>query len=420
MVEYRLQGSPSSRLSALIACSLVLGAFGPYVPLIDLRVDQIAIYLLSIPATLYLLSGRTLHVGPGILLAFVAVLALTAAAALSTVLWIDGQGVMSRSVLAGLENYVKILAIILVAVVILMKQRVNAGYVFSRLTFLVITLTVANIGVAAASQYFDLWPLIQWFKPEEGGQTWLRSFNFGRYIGLLDAPSQAGILYAITAVMAFMLYRLNGLGRGLLGTILALLLCGAWLARSKACIVLLVAGAAIYLIHTQLRYAGRPDSKLFGVLLVAACSSGVGLLVVSAVLIRRDLIAESMAMFSGNRLALDGSPVANVVHSVVQQHPMLGLGFSVDRPIDGGFLLFFYNAGVVGLGLGVVFVLALTYSIVKGARRLGVESAGYALAAMVIVAEMATPTLTRPVLGTTLLLLSVILSSVVRSDRVGP
>lgn len=378
---------------------VILGALGPYL-IGDIRLDQIIVYTSVLVALLLNFVRLRRHdlAGPAqflFLWAWIVAFGLAAALPKQSL-----HGVQSAGFLAGLDNYLLPIAIILIGWTWESRHPGPGLVVIAAKT---ITVLMALNGLVAGATMLGL-PLEEtlrpfWSSDASGGTVAQRAMTNGRFSGVFNQPAEAGIAYSLAALCLVHLVQLEP-GRNRVGRFVAggLIVAGGILTTSK----IFIFGGVPALAYIALR-----DSRLRGRAVVAA-TAGVGLAVV---LFGRQLSAwTGIAMFerlvtsdgslvstlTAGRLG-DDSTFARPVEIIMQSDPWFGVGLQgLAVPYDSVWLEAFVVGGLAGVTLFITMLGALAVRWLK----LRTEMSDHermlsgAVIAVLIVASVGVPSLT--------------------------
>lgn len=370
---------------------LCLAAMGPYVvPAAGLRLEHFVIYGTFLwVIVLKTISGRNAKKDRNVFL----LLGLCFAAAL----WVSISTLKNLSwatpygVLAGLENFIQPIALIVVIISVMDRlERVERLNLLRVAGIATIVMLCINAFIAALSMFYDLWPFLEYFVVGEldleNGLTTLSQVaaTGGRLLGVFNQPAESGLAYSIAlliwAYLATISKRINLIG----GFSLILLLIGGFLSISKTFMFGGFPLSILYYIWTgPIRFRIRINT------LITVSSFGLGMVVVLSLL--ADLLAESwkgfefflryfnLAIFdngifevldllTGSRFGNGESGVGLLFAKAWMEAPIMGFGVANAQGLDNGFLEFFFYGGIVGLAFHIALLLVILWVAFVGLR----------------------------------------------------
>lgn len=341
--------------SGYILLSLVLlSAMGPYVG-VGLRTEQLVVYvvaLLLVVLHLHRLRGvpALKLIGPWML--YVVVAAIGAVfPAVNRSSWARG------GLLAGLDRILFPLAVTAIVAVILTRGgsplrllRLSASWV--------VALAYLNAAAAVATWLLGVTWGAWWSSAEESNAS--RSLTMGRFTGLMNAPSEAGVLYGLALLCAVFLWPTRQVRM-----VCTVLVIGAAGLLTVSKIFLLVAVPLVIWELVRMREQRGPRAGaalLLAALLWVVAISGTLPTWSGADHLRRMLPgseASWLEIFSANRYG-STSTLAPVAEAVVEGPLLAGFGAAgLAVAYDAVWLEMFVTAGLIGLFVLVVISVTL-------------------------------------------------------------
>lgn len=371
-------------LSAALACA----AFGPYI-VGGVRVEQAVVYLAF--AILVPLNFRHLYRDGtyGYLLVWgsylvTALIGLVLYRPPANARWDAG------STIAGMDNLLLPIAVMLV--VWTSVPRVYAADTFRIVAQVLSVAMAANGFITIISTFFDISPLLRIFWAPAGdvftvGQN---SVGNGRYSGLFNQPSEAGLLYGVAGLLAIFAWRHRQV---LLAVLVSFIFIGGMLTVSK---VFLLGGLPLIVVYWFiLRPRGtRPTVAFlctFAVLLVIpiiVLQQWRGFAYLARLLPTAGIFDRIFASRYG-----DDAGIMNVIRELLSESPVYGVGVSGwNVPYDSGWVQALVLAGIIGfVAFAMIFVL-MGITAMKLPRN-GLRSFGVLLTLLLVGASIAIPPL---------------------------
>lgn len=419
----------SERQFALFIVTVVTwSVFGPYIGG-GLRTEQIAVYLCALGAVV-LCSGVVRTTGSSILsiATYLIMLAVAIFGAVSRPVATGAEAAFPPGqVFAGIDNLALPIAVLVLSQALVIRPGIRV-VLLNRVCGIVVLAMVINTLLAFASGQVNLTNYLSkfWDSGTADASTDSvagRAAQLGRLTGIINQPSEAGVMYAVALFAAIYLYRDRARRLALVSVILTV---GGILTVSKLFILVAVPIAAVQIVRLR---GGRGRRLVaFGtVLIVAAGASQAGWLpkwTGSEYLNRLASPTGGFVRFySAGRFGSDSSFGA-VARAVWNTSPVAGVG-------AGGLATAYDNAWIEGLVYAGIFgivgyTLALLIPSVAWRRRRGTGVPGEStlagsIAVVVIVGSLGLPVLTGNRVATVVWLifgLTVLGRSTPESDRV--
>jgi hypothetical protein len=366
--QYFNRNASSSKANYWIIGVILVSALGPYIPGAGgLRVEHLAIYGISLVSFFKWISSRYYQrcrpIGVIVLLLFCSLL-WTGFVSYFHSRPFDG------SVVAAIENFLQPIALIIVISVAL---KGNVDEMKRLLLFCCVFISVLlsiNSLVALFSVYFDIWPIVRYFVGDSeklvGWTVWSNAIAMGRYPGLFNQPLECGLAHSI-GVLSWIYYvsREKRLRYRDVFIFMGVSL-GGFLSVSK---VFLLGGLPLAVIY-WFWCKGMALSSLFVITIISSLMAGV-IIVLSSDWAGYDRMTsyfsvlgedvDSVAFYTAGRFGADKSNLMRLFDKTWENAPLFGFGFGAFFGIaaDNAYIEFFYQGGLVALGLyiGVVVVI---------------------------------------------------------------
>jgi uncharacterized membrane protein YhaH (DUF805 family) len=206
--------------------------------------------------------------------------------------------------------------------------------------------------------------LLQVFWSDGEGSVASRALTLGRYTGIMNQPSVAGLFYALALLCAIYW---GARSRKTLAIFQTLLVMGGLLTVSKAFIFV---GLPLWFAYGMTR---RGQSVRFTFLTTLAGTGLVGLIATAGELwqgaeyLTRFLQVDfSIALITGGRYGGAEAATSELAREVLAQSPITGFGASgVAVPTDAAWLEVLMLTGLVGLGLLAALVFILVVQVIR-------------------------------------------------------
>ena len=325
--------------------TLVLASFGPYLTA-GVRTEQAAVYAAAVVALTLVapLLRPSPHVSALLLIWFgYAVIAVAGAVLVPS----NGTRWTRGSVLAGVDNLVLPLGVIVV-VLALLARGADPRELVRRAAATIVAMSVVNTLAARAQKSGADWSAF--WSPDERS-TAINAVENGRYTGLINQPAEAGLIYGIALLSVLYLFRnrpkwmlvfvaLTIYGGTMSVSKVFLLIAlpiAAWLTfrmagRRVERVALVFFGAAVF--YLLLKSGSLPEFA--GANQLRALLPGVG---------QYSLVERLSAGRYGENAAL--LPLAT---SVLREHPVVGFGAGgLSASFDNGWVEALVVAGIVGV-----------------------------------------------------------------------
>lgn len=354
--------SNKGRLPVVVVAAIMLAAFGPYTPIPGVRTEQLAVYGAAVAATCLWPRHGTRPTGGATLIGLLLATQIAVAAMGGILPPVNTTEYQTGSFLSGLDQQTLPLAVLTIVV-----ARGARGANPRRLLQVACTVLVAamclNAALALTSMTHDLTGVLaHWWTNRGAGEVLggQHAINAGRYTGLVNAPAEAGELYAAALLAAIYLYQRRA---AVLLASATLITIGGVVAVSKTFLFvgLPIAGWQL------LRWLAQRPSRTVAAILTAAAA--VPLLLDgrawrgAAVLGTFFAPGGSTGLYTAGRFGAT-STLAPVVHAVMSTSPWFGFGAGgLVVALDNGWVEAMAVSGLCGVLLytGVLLVMAAVW-----------------------------------------------------------
>jgi len=400
--------------------------FGPYLSSsIGIRTEQVALFgllALAIPALLW----RTRYSAPTI----AALLCLVTVYAVGVMSWampipIADTAFARAPVLAGLvNNFVPIAAILLTAY--WLSTGLTRVSVFRVIARVFVWAMVANSVVAFVSVKVNMTGILHHFwqatsSVDYSNSVAVRAAVQGRFSGIFDQPTQAGIMYSLA--LFFAIYLADGWSGETprrFAVIGPVLLVGGLLTVSKVFILLGVPLSVLLLLRRS-RPRGPKLYATIGVptvgltLYLTGQLAGMQAIHKIGALIHPQGGEGVINLYSGGRLG-SGGTLGSAFHLVATESPIsgFGLGGLVSVPLDSMWLAAAVTAGYIGIVLWVAVTLLLVVRYLQLRHADPTRGLMFSIVALIIGSSLGFPVLIGNRIST---LLWIVLTVLLLSDQ---
>lgn len=356
---------PLDRTQWIVAI-VILSSFGPYLHPYGIRPDHVAIYGLSGIAMWNAFFCRV-NLFRTSLVAFMPFALLVSATWSAIVTWWSPTPANTTLIIAGLDNYLQPVAIYLLLSWTLAHASVSEmrSYLLQVYRLMLLALSL-NAALALASVFVDTWPLVRFFvqgEPGHMGTVWERAARLGRYSGIFNQPSEAGIAYSLGLFAWGQLFVVERRLSPYLLTLLFMVLLGGLLTISKVFLMVAIPlfFGWVFLNRNELslRCKAAHGWLFMGFMaivlwLLAFHWQGLKRLTKTFGLVEQAGTSGFLSHITGKRFGSERSHVVQGFLDVWENAPLQGFGFGLRQGFDNAYLEFFYQGGGVGLTLYLV------------------------------------------------------------------
>lgn len=345
---------------------VLVAAFGPYLyKAAGIRTDHLIVYGVAGWALLQIAAGSSGWRLPVTLWTVIACLASATFWTLAISILLNSASAMET--IAGLENYVQPMGLVVgLSVVVALAPLEERRRLLGKASAIICLLLGVNTLVGVASVFWNTWPLVEPFvrATSTGASVWQNAATLGRYSGIFDQPMEAGAAYA-TGLAAWV-YWVEKSGRPTAGQLVLLgaLMVGGFLSVSK---VFILGGLPLFCAYLAWSLRWRPG-LLARYLLAALVSLPFAVWLMSRWVGERfllrifdiDVIASQglIALYTSGRFGGAGQTTVEYLFATAWSHaPLRGFGFGAFSPLDGAYIQYFYQGGLIAL-LIYAFMLA--------------------------------------------------------------
>lgn len=375
---------------------IALAAFGPYLAP-GLRTEQVAVYLV---AALLLAAGCWTWVrltADGAFVVFlhgsVVVVALLGVVMPPTNFTLHKPGDLS----AGLDNLLLPLAVIAI-VAMLIGAGADREVMLRAVCWVTVWAMVLNTAAAVASMGETGAPdfLAVWRLGGEGESVADRAEQLGRYPGFFNQPAEAGLLYAVALIAAVYVYRTKPVRLAAVWLTLAI---GGTLSVSKVLLLVGIPVAGWQMLRLAIGW-WRRTAAIGAAIIVLLVAADMGMLprwegldfLLRLVPAGND--QDLVGVYTAGRFG-DSSTLSELVGVVTSISPWTGVGAAGLRlPYDNAWVEALVVAGLLGVVLHTLLILALAVSWVRVRSRRAESSLTGGLVAVIIGASFGLPALT--------------------------
>ena len=404
------------RLAAALPVLLVVFCFGPYVSLsFGLRTEHFIIYACLPLAFLGFISPRLeLLRDQWVWNMFWALSGLLAWTAVVTFALATPEG-FGLKLLGSVENYVEPLAVLIVVYTAVSRRHICPRKTLKAAASAYVVLMAANAVVAAICIAVDLSPYLRMFAgfAAVGGRTVMElAFAQGRYTGIFNQPSEAGLSYSLALLCWLYIYG-GDRRRAIARTVLfVLILAGGGLSTSKVFFF----GGIPFFVAYAVRVRWRIDRAM---LVVGTCA-------LAFVLVLPTLTARWHGTAQLSRMAFSPSDPSDVIldrlsagrlngeglvvqsfERVFVEAPLTGFGFAASDIVDSAYNEVFLQGGSPALFLYIAFI-ATALRVAHQGRRTREGSFLWALSWLVLVAGLGATVITANRVGSVIVTLMTI------------
>lgn len=334
---------------------ICVSAFGPYIAG-SVRTEQAVAYLLAliaVPALWSLQRTMWTYLCPWILIVLFASVATLDTAPLP-LSWQAG------SLLAGLDNYLLPIAIMVVIGVFVRRERAAAAlYIAARVIAWASAFNAVLALLQSQGQASNMLELF-WTGDADSGSVARLAEEMGRYSGVFNQPAEAGLVYSLGIILAVWSLAEQ---RGRLFLCAGLILVGGILTVSK---VFLFVGVPISIWIVVRHY--RISDKLAIISALLGSASFAVLLGLSDYWLGYSYFTrlfelpgtDALSFYTAGRWN-EGSSLRNVLSTVLENSPTIGYGFAgLNVPYDSTWTEVLVISGVFGL-LCTIAIFALFF-----------------------------------------------------------
>ena len=361
---------------AVIVLLLVVSAMGPYIPgALGLRLEHIVIYGFScLFISRWLLRSRTAERRiRAITVLMILVIIWTM---LSTI--ISGR-ILTGEVIAGIENYLQPVALLVILSVLLQSRGVDPKklFVFSALSScLVLSL---NSVIALLTVFFDISSWIQYFTGDVSSyqelSVWKNSVALGRYPGIFNQPFESGLAHSLGLFAWVYLFADYSKSRFLYSFLFLGVCIGGFLSISKVFLFIGLPLAGFYWL-----WSGVNQKKLWLMVSAPFFLWGAGCLLMPhwdgldrllgyMNMSSLDNGQSYVSYYSSGRLDKNESGVFPLFIKAWQEAPFWGFGFGAwEGPLDNAYIEFFYQGGLIGLLVYILILFLILLLAIRGLR----------------------------------------------------
>lgn len=383
----------------------ILSAMGPYLGA-GLRTEQVAVYAAAALLTLrhlHATDARTLRLTRPISLAWMMYVACCLIATAIPPIQ-RGLNFQPGNITANLDN-------ILVPTAVLLIVRTIPSSAATRIqhTATSATVVVAAINTAAAilqAFYGQSYP--RWWSAGLGESVAQLASQSGRYSGLLNQPSEAGVLYSLGLLSTVWLFAKRPWA---LLPLAALISLGGFMSVSKIFLFVGVPLAALQYTRTGRNGLQQVVQTVGLAAILVALSPTMAAMKIPGMdqfdRIVQMILGDAVTGLTGGRFSSAGSSFGPLVQDTINHSPLLGYGLEgVSASIDNALVEALVFAGLIGVGALIVFYGVL---LVSGFRTTTTKSPQrpllQSITALIVVSSVGIPTLTVNRVGSIALIL---------------
>lgn len=366
-----------SRVVQVWATVVAGSAFGPYL-VGGVRTEQLVVYLSAVAVVLVgwqaWLRNVPRHGPVPMLLIWTAMTAIATIGAFRPPLNQTTFG--AGDLVSGLDNLLLPIAVILL--VWQWSMHAPARDIAVAVSRVVVAVMLANtviVVLAMIEGSYDAMPWLElfWARGDEGGVAVAElALTNGRYTGMFNQPTEAGIFYSLALCCLLYLVQVSGRPRtGRLALGAGGLIVGGAVTVSK---VFLLGGIPVLVLLLMLDHRRRRRIALAAAAVVAIVvglpTSGLsggwyGIRTITALL---DPETAGASTLTAGRLG-DGGTLAEVGDQILAHNPWFGLGAAgLKAPYDSTWLEALVTTGIVGMGLVAATLVALIVQWYRGRR----------------------------------------------------
>lgn len=342
---------------------LIISSFGPYISLsVGLRVEHLIIYPLSLLFILLYLFKRGLFILKPLFLLFIFWFSTFSLILMTTCLKNNDTTLMS--VLPDIENFMQPIALMSLFMVVLYPlSEVDMQNRLEAVCKTVVVLHCLNSLWIIAGFMIDTTPMNTYFWGGGEHSTAANAMQMGRYSGIFNQPSEAGMTYSIALLAWLYLLQKSSKLSFTHSITLIIMIMGGLVTVSK---IFILGGIPLFLlacvtggirISKLLKVAGPITILTFLAFKFLETSwDGMDYLLR---LFDYNSQTNFLDLFTAGRYG-EGSQQGNLFAEVYDTAFLLGTGFGQHPVVDSGFFHFFGNGGIIGL----LFYLAILLTFV--------------------------------------------------------